>query len=134
MVDIGRYHSPARRHLTAHKLGRDVGLDAQRLAVHVFADGHILHLFGDDAPPGARHLCAVAALRPRLSQWGQSAGKVDFHVGIAVGPARVVDHHGLVLHRHAPASHRLHGGREPYAAHPHPEVGIDRALHVHLLR
>ena len=56
MVDVGWQHSTSSCNLIAHKLWGDVALDAQFLAVHVFADGYIFHFRSDDASFGIRHL------------------------------------------------------------------------------
>lgn len=65
MVDVGGQHGATLGYLAAYELGCDVGLDTQLLAVHVLADGHILHLGGYDSALGVCHLCdGGAALGP----------------------------------------------------------------------
>ena len=68
MVDVCGQHGAAFGNLLPHKFGGDVRADAHLVAVHVFADGHILHLGGDDSCPCIGHL---GNLFPRQSAVGQ---------------------------------------------------------------
>ncbi len=61
VVDVGGQHGSASSYLLSHKLGSDVAMDAQLLAVHVLADGHVFHLWGHDAGLGVCHLGDVLA-------------------------------------------------------------------------
>ena len=57
MLDVCRNHSSSFSYFLTYKCRCDVCLDAQLLAVHVLADGNILHLLRDDALLGEVHLC-----------------------------------------------------------------------------
>ena len=69
VVDVGRQGCPSGGYLVAHELRGDVGLYAQCPAVHVLADGHVLHLGSYDALLGEVHL---GNLRAFLSAVGQA--------------------------------------------------------------
>ena len=56
VVDVGGDDGASGGHLVAHELRRDVRVDAELSAVHVFADGHVFHFGGHDALLGQRHL------------------------------------------------------------------------------
>ena len=102
MMDVGGNNGTAAGHLVAHKLGGDVALDAQCLAVHILTDGYILHLGGDDASLGTCHLGDTLTFRltvvnPLLAQVGQTFLEVNLIVGVCVGTTGVVDKHRFVL-------------------------------------
>ena len=121
--------------LLAHKGRCDVGLDAQFLAVHVLAYGHILHLLCDDALLGEIHLrlSLLTTVDPWLAQSGQSLLEVDLHGGVAVGSAGVVYVDRLVGLLVAHTVLDGYGGRQSHAAHADAEVGIELAAQVNLL-
>ena len=133
---VGRNHGTACCHLLAHKLGGDIALDAHGLAVHVLADGHILHLVGDDALLGQRHLGVgrLATGDPGGTELGQPLLQVDLVVGVAIGAAGVVDGHTAIILQHTLAIHVLHGGREGHLAHGHAQILVDTALNIDFLR
>ncbi len=62
MIGIGRDHGASGGHLLSHRFRSDVALDAESRAVHVLADGHILHFRSDDTSPGEIHLRDAATL------------------------------------------------------------------------
>ena len=68
MVDVGREGCPSGCYLVAHEFGGDMGLNAQGLAVHVLADGHVFHLRGDDTLFGVVHLGYLRALPGPVGQ------------------------------------------------------------------
>ena len=59
VIDVGRQHGAPGGNLVANELGRNVCVDAQFLAVHVFADGYIFHFRSDDTLLGIIHLRAA---------------------------------------------------------------------------
>ena len=61
MVDVGRQHGTSAGDFAAYEFRGDVALDAQFPAVHVLANGHILHFGGDDSCLGIGHLRDVPA-------------------------------------------------------------------------
>ena len=76
-------------------------LDAQTLAVHVFTNGNILHLWCDDASLGAGYLgdrltSFFTIINPLLTHGGQPLLQVNFVIGVGIRTAGVVDVNGLV--------------------------------------
>ena len=61
MVHICGQEGTSGSQFLSDKLGRDVRVDAQLLAIHILADGHVFHLRRDDALLGIVHLCAPAS-------------------------------------------------------------------------
>ena len=68
MVDVGRQHGTSGGNLLTDEFRCDVGVDAQLLAVHVLADGDVLHFRGDDALLGIIHLRAALAFFGAVGQ------------------------------------------------------------------
>ena len=56
MINVGWDYGTSTCHLLAHIFGGDVAMDTKCLAVHVFANGHIFHLWRDDACLGTSQL------------------------------------------------------------------------------
>ena len=136
VVDVGRYDGAPGGHLLAHELGRDVGLYAQLGAVHVLANGHILHLFGYHPALGKGHLrlSRLALGYPGGTQLGQAALEVGLHVGVAVRAAGVIHVDGSVLRHNFLAVNNVDGRGQTHPAHAHSEVGIELSAHVNLFR
>ena len=83
VVDVGWQHGTSGGNLVAHELRRDVGVDAQLLAVHVLADGYVLHFRGDDALFGVVHLRAAVAFLGAVGQGDVLKAQVVERVVIA---------------------------------------------------
>ena len=139
MMDIGGYDGTAASHLVAHKLCGDMALDAQCLAVHVLADGHILHLGSDDAGLGTCHLGDTLPLcrtvvNPLLAQVGQTFLEVNLIVGVCVGTTGVVDIHRFVLLCMGLAIVILcHRRCEVDLLHTHLYIRVNCSLHIEFL-
>ena len=69
MVDVGWDDGASGGNLAADEFRRDMGLDAGGFRVLVLADGHVFHLFGDDAFLGVVHLAQLMPFlgSPRLA-------------------------------------------------------------------
>ena len=61
MVDVGRKHGTAGSNLIAYKFRCNVSFDSQFAAVHVFANGYILHFRSYNTLFGIIHLCTAFA-------------------------------------------------------------------------
>ena len=134
MVDIGRNDGTALGDLLADKLGGDKRLDTTLLAVHVFADGDILHLLRDDAFAGAVHdRLSLSALCPRLAEFRKTFAQVDFHLWVAIRTAGVVDRHGRILDILLLAIDHLDSRRECHLAHTDAQLWEEHALAIDLL-
>ena len=68
MIDIGGKNGTAGGYLIPHELGRDMRLNAQFCAIHILADGYILHLRRNDALLGVIHLRATFSLFSPVGQ------------------------------------------------------------------
>ena len=139
MVDVGWYDGVSGSYLGAHELGGDVCLDAQLLAVHVFAYGYVFHLGRYDACLGTAHLCRAlagraAAVYPRLADALYSFSEVCLHVRVRERAARVVDVDRCIGFD-VPLAVGIngHGGGEVHLNHSYTEVGIYFPCHVELL-
>ncbi len=96
MIPVGRQHGTSACNLVAHELRCDMSLDAQFLTVHVLADSHIFHLWGDDSRLSVSHLRYAAltlrtVLNPRQAQLRQSAVEIHLIVRVSIRSAGVVD-------------------------------------------
>ena len=133
MVDIGWNDGTALGDLLADKLGGDKRLDTTLLAVHVFADGDILHLLRDDAFAGAVHdRLSLSALCPRLAEFRKTFAQVDFHLWVAIRTAGVVDRHGRILDILLLAIDHLDSRRECHLAHTDAQLWEEHALAIDL--
>ena len=136
VIDVGGDYGTAGCHLLAHKLGSDMRVNTQLLAVHVFADCHIFHLLRDYPSLGESHLCLalLARVNPRLAQFGQTFFEVDFHLGVTVRTAGVIHIDGRILFHALLAILNSHGGGEVHSSHSHSQFGIYLSVHVDFLR
>ena len=136
MMDVGGDDGTAAGQLVAHKLGGDMTLDAQCLAVHVLADSHILHLGGDDASLGTCHLGDTLPLcrtvvNPLLAQVGQTFLEVNRIVGVGIGTTGVVDKHRFVFLCMGLAIVILcYRGCEVDLLHTHLYIRVNCSLHI----
>ena len=96
VMDVSGDNGTSASHFLTYILGGDMTLDTQCLTVHVFANGHILHLGSDDASLGTRHLGdALPPLStvgyPLLAHGWQSLLQVNRIVGVGIRTAGIVD-------------------------------------------
>ena len=138
MVDVGRQHGASASYLLAYELRRDVRLDAQLFAVHVFADGDVLHLGRDDAGLRVGHLrdgfVLPTFLYPGFAHPWQAFLQVNGIVGVGVGTACVVDVDGGIRFCMGDTALVLRdGGGEVHLRHSHLDVWEDLSRHVGFL-
>ena len=133
---VGRDNGASASYFFAHIFGSDVTLDTQTLAVHIFTNGHILHLRSNDASLGASYLSdgltsLGAVVNPLLTHSGQTFLQIHLIIRIGVRSAGVIDVNGSIgLHvRHAVLI-ACNGWCKVYFYHTHAHVGVNFALHV----
>ena len=107
VVDVGRQHGAAGGNFVAHELGRDVGLDAQFGAVHVFADGHVLHFRRNHALTGVVELRNLATLLGTQRQGDVLKAQGVERVVVAALAAVLRRNFGQALHATALQNPRL---------------------------
>ena len=138
-MDVSGDNGTSACHLLAYVFGSDMTLDTQCLAVHVFANGHILHLGSDDACLSTRHLGDALTFlstigNPLLAHGGQSLLQVNRIVGVGIRTAGIVDIHWFVLLYVGFAVGILrHRWCQVHLGHTHLYIRIQISLHIGLL-
>ena len=135
-MDVSGDNGTSACHLLAYVFGSDMTLDTQCLAVHVFTNGHILHLGSDDTCLSTRHLGDALPLlstvgNPLLAHGGQSLLQVNRIVGVGIRTAGIVDIHWFVLLYVGFAVGILrHRWCQVHLGHTHLYIRINRSLHI----
>ena len=138
-MDVSGDNGTSACHLLAYVFGSDMTLDTQYLAVHVFANGHILHLGSDNTSLSTRHLGDALPLlstigNPLLAHGGQSLLQVNRIVGVGIRTAGIVDIHWFILLYVSFAIGILrHRWCQVHLGHTHLYIRIQISLHIGLL-